>query len=458
MPTNTYVALATQTLGSAAASVTFSSIPSGYTDLVLQCSLRADTSTFNNMNYPLLRFNGDSTSGLYSVTNLYARNTGGGDTAASSRSSSQNEINLGGVATSAMASGIFSTYQVQLQNYANTSINKTVLARIGTGGNLTALDGTWASVGLWRNTNAITSLSLTATSSGNFVAGSTFSLYGISAIGGVTPKATGGTVTSDATYYYHTFEMSGNFVPNQSLSCDYLVVAGGGSGASGTGGVGAGGGGAGGFRTSIGGSPLSLTAQSYPVTIGGGGASVTVLSAQGNNGSNSVFSTITSTGGGGGGYYGNPNGTAGSAGGSGGGGGTSGGGGSPAGGAASPSGQGNAGGAGGTGSASPYRGGGGGGAGAVGASASVSGNGGAGLASSITGTSITYAGGGGAGGNPTSGTGGTGGGGSGASAAAQNATAGTINTGGGGGGACGGSPVGVTGAGGSGIVIVRYAK
>jgi hypothetical protein len=178
---NTYESIAEQTLGSTAATVTFSSISSAYTDLVLQCSLRTDTSTFNNMNFPSFRLNGDSTSGLYSPTNLFARNTGGGDTAVSNRASSQNEINLGGVATSAMASGIFSAYQVHIQNYANTSINKTVLARISTGGNITAMDGVWASVGLWRNTNAITSISLTASSSGLFQIGCTFSLYGIKA-------------------------------------------------------------------------------------------------------------------------------------------------------------------------------------------------------------------------------------------------------------------------------------
>lgn len=181
--TATYALIESVTLGSTASSVTFnvSGTASLYTDLILQCSLRADTSTFNNMNFPLLRLNNDSTSGLYSVTSLYARNTGSGDTAASQRASSQNEINFGGVATSAMSSGIFSTYQIQLQDYANTSAFKTFLARIGTGGNITAMDGVWASVGLWRNTNAITSFSLTPTSSGLFQTGSTFNLYGIQA-------------------------------------------------------------------------------------------------------------------------------------------------------------------------------------------------------------------------------------------------------------------------------------
>ena len=43
-------------------------------------------------------------------------------------------------------------------------------------------------------------------------------------------KATGGTVTSDSTYWYHTFTSNGTFVPNQSLSVEYLIVAGGGGG------------------------------------------------------------------------------------------------------------------------------------------------------------------------------------------------------------------------------------
>jgi hypothetical protein len=456
MPTNTYVALATQTLSSAASTVTFSSIPSGYTDLVLQCSLRADTSTYNNMNYPLLRFNGDSTSGLYSVTNLYARNTGGGDTANSSRSSSQNEINSGGIATSAMTSGIFSTYQIQLQNYASTSVFKTVLARIGTGGNLTASDGTWASVGLWRNTNAITSLSLTATSSGSFQIGSTFSLYGIKAANASVVKATGGTISFDTSgNVIHTFTSSGTFTPTQSLTADYLVVAGGGGSGGGNTTPG-GGGGAGGLRSTVtatggGGSletPLSLTATGYTVTIGAGGTGDSSGGGGSTAGANSVFSTITSAGGGKG-----SNGLGGNGG--------------------SGGGTGNGGGFGSGTANQGYNGGamfdssfvrtagGGGGAGAAGVSGTNpnAGNGGAGVAVAITGTSVTYAGGGGGGAANQAGgggsTGGAGGGGNGG--VGGSGVAGTINTGGGAGGS--GNWFGATAGlqGGSGIVIIRYA-
>ena len=86
MATNTYVALDTQILSSAAASVTFSSISQAYTDLIL---VTAGTGTTGGVGW--LTFNGDSpTSGSnYSNTTVY----GDGSTAASYRRSSQARIN-----------------------------------------------------------------------------------------------------------------------------------------------------------------------------------------------------------------------------------------------------------------------------------------------------------------------------------------------------------------------------
>ena len=100
---------------------------------------------------------------------------------------------------------------------------------------------------------------------------------------------------------------------------------------------------------------------------------------------------------------------------------------------------------------------GGGGAGAVGADGSgASGNGGVGLASSITGSSVTRGGGGGGAlyNVGTAGTGGTGGGGNGGTNASSAGVAATVNTGGGGGGA---HSQAASGAGGSGVVILRWA-
>ena len=297
--------------------------------------------------------------------------------------------------------------------------------------------------------------------------------------------ATGGTITTCGDYKIHTFTADGCFAVTTAPTpannnVDYLVVAGGG-GSEGS----AGGGGAGGFREShsnpVSGvytaSPLatttylSVSTQTYPVTVGAGGAT-----GPSNPGSNSVFSTITSTGGGGGAsqnIVGNPGGS----------------GSGPGRDSNSPGGSGNTpptsppqGNPGGSGTATAYSGGGGGGgAGAPGQSGGggssgggeYSGNGGNGVGTGINacagapGPSPTlgYYSGGGGGGNatgspraintncsPTPGRTGRGGYGGGANANAPDnspPTAGVANTGGGAGAGCGGT-------GGSGIVIIRY--
>jgi len=293
--------------------------------------------------------------------------------------------------------------------------------------------------------------------------------------------ATGGTITTSGDYKIHSFTGDGCFVVTQlgnspivptggPSNVDYLVVAGGGGGGLGIGG----GGGAGGYRTTFpspgcnaGAFPISAT--TYPITVGGGGSGSTGNPvSRGSSGSDSVFSTITSTGGGRGAEY-SPTYSA-LTGGSGGGGAgestptnTGAAGNTPP---VSPS-QGNPGG---NSTPNPQSGGsGGGGAGASGSSSNTSGGGGAGgngSSNSITGVSVTRSGGGGGGsrGNPgyPGGSGGTGGGGVGAHSAdgGIQAGSGTANTGGGGGGSTNGSVPGpsyiYSGAGGKGIVIIRY--
>ena len=287
-------------------------------------------------------------------------------------------------------------------------------------------------------------------------------------------NATGGTVTTSGNFKIHTFTGDGNFIVSTvgnpvggPSNVDHLVVAGGGGGGSRS----AGGGGAGGYRTTFpspscnaGAFPISI--QTYPITVGGGGAGDATGSScatKGASGSNSVFATITSAGGGGG------NGTGGVTGGNGGsgGGGNSGSSGTPnAGGSGntppvSPS-QGNNGGTGFDAPGSNEVGAGGGGAGAVGgdATSGTGGNGGNGSPNQITGSNVTYAGGGGGSsyksgsGTRTPGSGGSGGGGAGGGGTPDaNGVSGTANTGGGGGAGCTSDPAG---AGGSGVVIIRY--
>ena len=266
--------------------------------------------------------------------------------------------------------------------------------------------------------------------------------------------------TSSASGFFNTTQqmqaVTADIWPKESnapTEVEYLVVAGGGGGGSNLGG----GGGAGGFRT---GSAFVGTAGSaLTVTVGAGGAGgASGGSNDGTNGSNSVFSSITSIGGGGGSNGATSGELVGLSGGSGGGGGSSGASGSHVGGAGTV-GQGNTGGNG-YAPASDTASGGGGGAGAVGGNGGASyvgASGGAGLASSISGTSVYYAGGGGgaifqAG---TASAGGVGGGGNGSAALNGVGGNGTANTGGGGAGGNYNNAAG--GNGGSGIVIIRYA-
>ena len=288
--------------------------------------------------------------------------------------------------------------------------------------------------------------------------------------------ATGGTETTVCTNFkVHTFTGPGTFTVTNagnaagSNEVSYMVIAGG----AGSGANAGGGGGAGGYReakspqTPYTASPLdgyantpnriSLTAQGYPIVVGGGGAGATGAPARGSNGNPSTFDTITSAGGGGGASSATPV-RNGGPGGSGGGArsnisGTGGTGNTPP---TNPA-QGTNGGA--TGGCGPTCvGGGGGGAGGAGCSGNPGpGGGGVGTTSSINATPTVRAGGGGGASNASNpgGPAGPGGGGAGANNPGQG-TAGTANTGGGAGGSGGAAPSTVGAAGGSGLVIIRY--
>jgi hypothetical protein len=441
---NTYTLLEQITVGAAgASSVTFNSIPqTGYTDLVVKTSLR-NTGTSNDLT---LKFNGSSVS-QYSDRYLF----GNGSTATSGTDATSGAGLYSLINSSNYTASTFGSNEYYIPNYTSAN-NKSVSYETVQESNAT---GVYMAMyaGLWANTAAITSMTF-APASGSFAQFSTFSLYGVSALG-VTPtrapKATGGSIIqTDGTYWYHAFLSSGTFTPATALSCDVLVVAGGGGGGNG-------GGGAGGYRTATG---FSVGTSATTVTIGAGGAGATSANNS-TNGGDSVFSSITSTGGGKGNLT-----IAAAAGGSGGGG-TSEGAGSAdrTGGAGntpstSPS-QGNNGGTGASTNFTYRGGGGGGGAGAVGGNGAISkgGDGGAGLNTlsswlSTTGLGVSgyVAGGGGGGSNglPYS-AGGAGGGGAGGDTG--NATAGVANTGGGGGGVYGNYPGANAG---SGLVIVRY--
>jgi hypothetical protein len=162
--TATYEKIATNTLGSATGTVTFSSISGAYTDLVLVANFNTSVSNQSTN----ITVNGDTGSN-YSWTYLQ----GNGTAASSSRGSADNRIFNGSSATA--ISGNTTNTIIQFQNYSNTTTYKTTLSRSNASDYFTQ-----ATVGLWRNTAAITSITLTIPSA-NYIVGSTFTIYGIKA-------------------------------------------------------------------------------------------------------------------------------------------------------------------------------------------------------------------------------------------------------------------------------------
>ena len=449
MATANYVLLDRIELNATAASITFANIPqTGYTDLKIVMSARSDYAA--QYNFCALTFNGTSTG--YSARYI----SGNGSSASSGTGYTDKfRIDTDGASNTANTFGSAEVYipSYTASQYKSISVDWVYESNSSTNMEMQLM------AGLWSNNAAITSITYTALNSSTLSVGSTFSLYGLAAVGttpAIAPKADGGNViATDGTYWYHAFLANGTFTPQTALSADVLVVAGGGSGALTYGNQRAAGGGAGGVLSF---STQSLvTSTGYACTVGGGGTGQTTYLNPGNQGTNSQFSSLTASVGGGAGSSGM---TAGTTGGSGGGGG-----GGDVGirtGLAGTSGQGYAGGNGGGLSSAA---GGGGGAGSVGSSYSgnTGGAGGAGLntwSSWLSATALGASGyiGGGGGGNGASGNGAGGSGGGSAATTDTSAINGIANTGGGSGGhyyASGGATT--SGNGGSGIIIIRYA-
>lgn len=154
---STYSQIATQTLGSSATTVTFSSIPQTYTNLVL---VIAGTSSVQlDLNF---RFNSDTGSN-YSRTYLF----GNGSSAVSGRDLNGTSVAIGSLNTNQ------SNCIINFPQYSNTTTYKTILERANQAQSVVN-----TIVGLWRSTAAISNISITS-GGGNILTGSTFTLYGI---------------------------------------------------------------------------------------------------------------------------------------------------------------------------------------------------------------------------------------------------------------------------------------
>lgn len=161
---STMTPIATATInGSSTASFTFSSIPQGYTDLIV---IKEGSQTGGSNTG--LRYNGDSGAN-YSVTHMY----GTGSSSGSGRDISTTQMIFDFVPTT----GQRTLSRIQILNYSNATTYKTMLWRREQLNNAVQ-----TGVGLWRSTAAITSITFIQTVGASYFSdGSTFTLYGIKA-------------------------------------------------------------------------------------------------------------------------------------------------------------------------------------------------------------------------------------------------------------------------------------
>ena len=166
---NTYVAIAKSVLTSSAASVTFSSIVSTYTDLLLVASCRSDRAS-SDVDLLKIRFNGASVD-----TNLTSRIMWGDGT--SSQSNSRAYAEPARINGSTTTSNTFSNVEIYLSNYANSTAKP--ISTNGVSENNATTAYATISAGLFNDTTAISSITLLLAVGPNFVSGSRFDLYGI---------------------------------------------------------------------------------------------------------------------------------------------------------------------------------------------------------------------------------------------------------------------------------------
>lgn len=164
--------IGSQTLGSSTSSVSFSSIPATFTDLLLIGSARSDRAS-NVVDDVYFQFNSDAGSNMTSRTL-----TGNGATASSSSTSAAQKLAASSLATAATATAsTFASWEMYVPNYAG-STNKSFSITNGHETNATTAYIT-AIAGLWSQTAAITTIAISPVNGTNFVSGSSFFLYGI---------------------------------------------------------------------------------------------------------------------------------------------------------------------------------------------------------------------------------------------------------------------------------------
>lgn len=316
--TNTFIRLDRKVLTAPSNAVSFTSIDATYTDLYLVASARTDSTSTNSGSAAVdtcyVRFNNNLTN--VSSTQYWEGVPNNSPTTAVV--GPETVFRALGATTANASANVFANGYMRIPDYRSNT-NKIITWDFVGENDAESNSLRWNS-GFFNSTAVITQIDIFPIA-GNFIAGTTFTLYGIASAGTQntrpTLKATGGLVSWDDTYVYHTFASSGTFTTTSgTVTCDVVRVAGGGGGGA-TAYSQAGGGGAGGLLYDAG---LSISG-SNAITIGAGGAGGIPAGTNGpgaQGSSTSCFSLTAPTGGGGGATnFGGPGGSGGSGGGGG---------------------------------------------------------------------------------------------------------------------------------------------
>jgi hypothetical protein len=169
-PVGAYDSLATVTLSSSTASVNFAGIPSGYKHLQVRILGRCTGAYTGNSNI-IAYFNGDTTN-----ANYYSHQLNGSGSSAVSTANANSYL-FGRVPDNNMLSNAFGSVIVDILDYGNSNKYKVTRGLTGVDVNGSGGEIMFTSV-LWKNTNAITSITLNL-EDGNWLTNSSIALYGV---------------------------------------------------------------------------------------------------------------------------------------------------------------------------------------------------------------------------------------------------------------------------------------
>ena len=165
-------AIYTQTASGSGTAITFNNIPQTYTDLMVVCSFRSSTAATGTDNFVTL--NGDNSSANnYNTTRLYGQGS-----AASSDRQTANIFRAGDVPAANSTASVFGNQEIYIPNYTG-NIYKQIITMSSQESNATTPYYNMAQSTVYRSNLPITSITA-GVSTGNLVAASTMTLYGIS--------------------------------------------------------------------------------------------------------------------------------------------------------------------------------------------------------------------------------------------------------------------------------------